>query len=307
LYVRTPDSTIKGRKVVGVKFQFPAFPMPGDRDAGAQMGPLMDYSFRMTTVGDLALMAPDDQRLGELIDMAARMKAKPATGPLMQGTVDLGQYLKYLITLMPDTGMAMPELPATGRMKFRMDVKNGRFSSMMTVPMEGIKSLAAYSKQMEAAVQAGAVAQEEPQRRTRQRRRIAEPEETPLAPPEEAPPLDPELDPDYWFEKGGLLSTYGNDKAAIPAYKKAIKLDPARSDAYFNLGVSYGEIGEYELALASINKAIELNPTKGLYFYGRARVHLLANDTDKAMADFKRAAEAGNADAQQFLQREGIK
>jgi tetratricopeptide (TPR) repeat protein len=226
----------------------------------------------------------------------------------MQGTVDMSRYLEFLVSMIPETGMVMPELPAAGRMKFRMDVNKGQLSTMMTIPMDGISSLMAYSQQMAVAVESGAIARDEPRQRSRDRERIriSEPEEVSAAPPEEAPPLDPALDPAYWFDKGGLLSTYGNDKAAIPAYKKAIELDPSRSEAHFNLGVSYGEVGEYELAVASINKAIELNPSKDLYYYGRARVYLLANDIDKALEDFKRAAAEGNVDAQEYLRHEGI-
>ncbi len=118
---------------------------------------------------------------------------------------------------------------------------------------------------------------------------------------EEVPTIDPQKDPAYWFDQGGLLSTYGNDKAAIKAYKKAIELDPGKSEAHFNLGVSYGEIGEYEMALASINDAIELNPSRGLYYYGRARVYLLAGEEAKALSDFEQAAAAGDSDAQEYL------
>jgi len=99
LFARTPDSTVKGHKVAGAKFQFPIFPVPGDMEGSVQMSQMMNYSFRMTTVGDLALMAPDDQRLGELIDLATTMKPKPARGPLMQGTVDMSQYLNYLSSI----------------------------------------------------------------------------------------------------------------------------------------------------------------------------------------------------------------
>ena len=103
------------------------------------------------------------------------------------------------------------------------------------------------------------------------------------------------------------MSTYGNDKAAIAAYKKAIALDPAKSEAHFNLGVSYGEIGEYELALAAIGKAIELNPSRGLYYYGRARVHLQADEIEAALQDFERAAALGNPDARDYLRHAGSK
>ncbi len=109
LFARTPDTTVKGHKVAGAKFQFPVFPVPGNLDGGAQMGQMMNYSFRMTTVGDLALMAPDDQRLGELIDLAGTMKAKPARGPLMQGTADMSQYLNFLVSMIPEAAMPAPE------------------------------------------------------------------------------------------------------------------------------------------------------------------------------------------------------
>lgn len=301
LFARTPDSTVKGHKVAGVKFQFPVFPMPGNLKGSAKMSQMMTYSFRMTTVGDLALMAPDDQRLGELIDLAATMKAKPSRGPLMQGTVDMSQYFNYIVSIIPEAAMAVPDFPASGRMKFRMDVNKGQFSSMMTIPMDGIKALMAYSQQMATAAQAGTMASDKPRPRADDRTRTWDQEEQPVAPPEEVPVLDPEKDPDHWFDKGGLLSTYGNDKAAIAAYQKAIELDPGKSEAHFNLGVSYGELGEYEMALTSINHAIELNPSRGLYYYGRARVYLLAGEDAKALSDFKQAAAAGNTDAQEYL------
>ncbi len=44
-----------------------------------------------------------------------------------------------------------------------------------------------------------------------------------------------------------------------------------------------------------------MKPQNGLYIYGRARVHLLAGDQEKAMADFKKAAELDDEDAQAYL------
>jgi tetratricopeptide (TPR) repeat protein len=80
-------------------------------------------------------------------------------------------------------------------------------------------------------------------------------------------------------------------------------LDPQHHDAYFQLGVSYGELGQYDMALRQIDKAIELNPEKSVYYYGRARVHLLSGDKQKAISDFEKAAEMGSRDAAQYLKR----
>ncbi|RLB74899.1 MAG: hypothetical protein DRH24_20525, partial [Deltaproteobacteria bacterium] len=97
-----------------------------------------------------------------------------------------------------------------------------------------------------------------------------------------------------------LCATYGNDRAAIKYFKKAIALDPQKSEACFQMGISYGELGEYQKAIASINKAIALDSLKGLYFYGRGRVHLLSGQKDKAMNDFKQADSLGSMDAKNF-------
>jgi tetratricopeptide (TPR) repeat protein len=108
-------------------------------------------------------------------------------------------------------------------------------------------------------------------------------------------------DADHWFDKGALCATYGNDPAAIKYFQKTIALDPHRSDAYFEQGVSYGQLENFVKAIALINQAIEMNPHNGLYYYGRARVNLLAGEKEKAMADFKKAAELDDEDAQNYL------
>jgi Flp pilus assembly protein TadD len=54
-------------------------------------------------------------------------------------------------------------------------------------------------------------------------------------------------------------------------------------------------------AIALINQAIEMSPHNGLYYYGRARVYLLSGEKEKAMADFKKAAELDNEDAQKYM------
>jgi tetratricopeptide (TPR) repeat protein len=88
-------------------------------------------------------------------------------------------------------------------------------------------------------------------------------------------------DADFWFNKGALLSTYGNHKAAVQYFQKAISMDPNFSKAYF----------QYPKAIAQINMALKIEPQNGMYYYGRGRVYLIWGDKAKAMADFKKAAE----------------
>ena len=108
-------------------------------------------------------------------------------------------------------------------------------------------------------------------------------------------------DPHYWFQKGALCATYGNNQAAVNYFGKAIYLDPGHSGAYFSQGVSYGQLGDYARAVAAINRAIEMKPHNGLYYYGRARVYLLSGEKEKAMADFRKAADLGDEDARIYL------
>jgi len=108
-------------------------------------------------------------------------------------------------------------------------------------------------------------------------------------------------DADYWFKKGALVSTYGNNAAAVKYFQKAIALNPNFSGAYFSQGVSYGQLGQYQEAINQINRALKLEPQNGMYYYGRGRVYLLAGDEKKAMEDFKKAADLGDEDALNYL------
>ena len=106
---------------------------------------------------------------------------------------------------------------------------------------------------------------------------------------------------DFWFDKGALCATYGNDRAAVSYFQKAISLNPNLSGAYFEQGISYGQLGDFDKALTLVNRALEMEPKNGLYLYGRGRVHLLAGKQDQAMEDFKNAAALDDEDAQNYL------
>lgn len=108
-------------------------------------------------------------------------------------------------------------------------------------------------------------------------------------------------DATYWFNKGALVSTYGNNKAAVQYFQKAITLNPNFSAAYFSQGVSFGQLGEYQTAIAQINRALKMEPQNGMYYYGRGRVYLLSGDKTKAMEDFKKAADLEDEDALNYL------
>ena len=110
-------------------------------------------------------------------------------------------------------------------------------------------------------------------------------------------------DAETWFRKGALVATYGNNKAAVGYFTKAIALNPNHDGAWFSRGVSYGQLGLYPQGIESINRAIAMEPQNGLYYYGRARVYLLSGDREKAREDFRKAADLGDEDAQRYLKK----
>ncbi|MGD8899472.1 MAG: hypothetical protein PVF39_05300, partial [Desulfobacterales bacterium] len=63
----------------------------------------------------------------------------------------------------------------------------------------------------------------------------------------------------------------------------------------------------YQKAIAQINMALQKEPQNSLYYYGRGRVYLLWGDKDKALVDFKKAAELGDEDAIEYLEYIGEK
>jgi len=286
IWVRTKPSQVSGYRVVGGKFQMPM--MPG---ADPALNRIMNYDVRMTMVGGKFIMAADDRRIGQLIQTAKAMKKAPASGPLMTADIDLGSYLSSLLAMVPDMQELVGTLPKTGRITVTADLENGRGFTRTVIPTRDISTLLAYFSQIETSAKKMKETMKE-----KAETRAKEDSEKPKA------PLKPEEDPAYWIEKGALAATYGADQSAIKYFQKALSLDPKRSDAYFQMGISYGELKRYGEAIDAIEKAIAINPKRGVYYYGRGRVFLLSGDRILALEDFQIAADLGSEDARKYLE-----
>jgi tetratricopeptide (TPR) repeat protein len=107
----------------------------------------------------------------------------------------------------------------------------------------------------------------------------------------------------YWLDQGGLLATYGNYRAALEAYKKALALDANNSKAYYDMSLAHAALGQLDQAREEINRAIALDPAQDRYYYARAWILLRAGRTAEADENFHKAAEMGNPDAIAYLQR----
>jgi len=282
LFQRSTDTTVSDQKVLGVRFQQFHFPTGGGFVKLPEGGKPGRFETRMTTLGNFLLLASDDKAIQRLIEVAGAFKENPAKGPAMIVDVDIAAYLEALKKLMPAFPGKDQPLPEMGNAVMKIDFLDGKIRSTSSLRIADIKTLSANLKK--------------------------------AAPPEKQPKLKPKTsvsskpkpkvvkDANYWMNQGDRCAIYGNDKAAIRYYGKALELKPNSSRALFHQGVSYGELGQYEKALSFIDKALAIDTRNGLYYYGRGRVFLLSGDKKKAIEDLKQAAVLGNRTAQNYLQ-----
>jgi hypothetical protein len=293
LYERTPDTTVAGRKVIGVRTRFPAMMPAGQPSAAAA---LQDYQTRMTTVDGLILAASNDAAIEKMIQQIGQFQKGPAQGPLAEFSMDLGAYLRGLQHLMPNADPSVTIPPNLGDLSMQAALQEGELTTRTRIDVQDMQQLmtlfaglsAQAANQTESA--AGSVADQ------------------PAADkPQPATPAPERVNtPAYWMDRGGLLSAYGNYKGAVRCFQKALDLSPDLVEAHFQQGVAYGEMGQFEAAIGAISRAIDRMPTNGAYFYGRGRAYLLAGDTDLAMKDFMEAGFLGNEDARAYLKHAGV-
>ena len=299
VFVRTADSTVDGCKVAGVKSKVPIFPaMPQTSGIAAPGYSVIVYDTRMTTVDNLLLMASDDLRLKKMIGLTRTFKETASSTPLMTIDMDLGAYFSALGEMLP--GLNMPIFKGEkvfadlGKLAFTMNMENGRIDTVTFFKLDDIKKMVSDFKKALAAPPEGSKSSV-PGRTSLKTESAGQPDQLP------AKTQYTKKDPEYWSDKGGLVAAYGNDKAAVGFYEKAIKLDPQRGDYYFNLSVSYCELGEYAKALAAINRALAIDSENGAYYYTRGRIYLLSEGREKAMDDFIRSARLDHKDARDYL------
>lgn len=295
MYERMPDSTIAGRKVIGVRTRFPAM-----NPAGAQMpaaGVLQDYQTRMTAVDNLILMASSDTAITKMISQVGAFQKSPAQGPLAEFSMDMGAYLRGLKSFMPDGGQSIAIPADIGALTMHAEMQSGTLTTRTHFGVRDLQQMINLVSSLSTGMtttSSGTTAAEDPH------------PAAPAASIRESPSPDTGNTPGYWMDRGGLLSAYGNYKAAAGCYRKAVALAPDMAEAYFQLGVAYGELGRYEAAVTAISQAIDRSPANGAYLYGRGRVYLLAGEEALAMKDFMEAGFLGDRDARSYLKHAGV-
>lgn len=102
--------------------------------------------------------------------------------------------------------------------------------------------------------------------------------------PRFTPPEEPR-DAAGYNRRGNQYSRNGAYEPAIADYTRALELDAAFAEAWFNRGVSWYELGRYDAAIADLTRAIELNPAEDNYYGRRSLAYLFSDRPAEAQAD----------------------
>ncbi len=101
------------------------------------------------------------------------------------------------------------------------------------------------------------------------------------------------------YESTELLK---GDFGAIDDYTKAISIDSAYAEAYFNRAMSLYNLKEYALAIIDFNKAISVDNKLAKAFYYRGIVKGVLNEIGGACLDFIAAHKLGYAEAADLIE-----
>jgi Tfp pilus assembly protein PilF len=82
----------------------------------------------------------------------------------------------------------------------------------------------------------------------------------------------------------GELGMY---KEAIEAYKYVLRLKPDDADVYYNLGVNYGKLGMHKEAIEAYKQSIKIKPDLADVHLNLAMAYLSLKDRDSALEEYK--------------------
>jgi tetratricopeptide (TPR) repeat protein len=100
------------------------------------------------------------------------------------------------------------------------------------------------------------------------------------------------------FDKAAQFEAKGNWQRAIERLNKAIAIYPQYAQAYNNLGVAYGHLGDRVRNIEALQKAISLNDHFAAAYLNLARVAIVDRDFPQAEVLLNKATAIDSTDAQ---------
>ncbi len=87
---------------------------------------------------------------------------------------------------------------------------------------------------------------------------------------------------------GNLYANAQEHRAAVGNYSRAIRLDPAYSQALFSRGLVYWrELRNYDGAIEDLTRVLELDPGWAEAYFNRAIAYRMSGEWDKAITDLE--------------------
>jgi tetratricopeptide (TPR) repeat protein len=123
--------------------------------------------------------------------------------------------------------------------------------------------------------------------------------------------IDSSYDAETYVKRGWLYLGIAKVDSATSDFNMAIKIKPELLSSYAGIAGLYAAKNQLDSALASINYVIQKDSlysdifvSKGMIFGIRGGIYKLLNQKDKAIADFKTAADIGLLEASEVLKNE---
>ena len=85
-----------------------------------------------------------------------------------------------------------------------------------------------------------------------------------------------------WFNLGFLLEQAGRCTQAVPAFERAVQLDPKLDRAWYGLGLSLIRLHRFDEAAAALERNTELQPMSPYGWYQLARLHMDRQEPERA-------------------------
>ncbi|MEJ2245555.1 MAG: hypothetical protein P8Y80_05640 [Acidobacteriota bacterium] len=136
LFERTPDSSVAGLKVMGVKMNIVT---PNSK--GGNPFDNLALEMRMAAINDLLFMASDDAKIGEFINGTRSLVRSPASGPTGRFTLDLSALLGDIQSLLPTEQSSVALLDNLGKISSQFEMKNGTLRTRTSFNTEGLGKL----------------------------------------------------------------------------------------------------------------------------------------------------------------------
>jgi len=74
-------------------------------------------------------------------------------------------------------------------------------------------------------------------------------------------------DEDAWYYLGVVYGELKRHNEAIEAYRQALRIEPENANAWYNLGIEYGELGRYNDAIEAFRQAVRIKPEDAKVWY----------------------------------------